>query len=83
VQQDGRSLVVEETHYDSRQVWRRGTGTLLDDRRIEVELSPVFDPPERLRLSYRLRLSSDARTLSGEVRDTVSDRSGTVTLMRR
>ena len=83
VQQDGRSLVVEETHYDSRQVWRRGTGTLLDDRRIEVELLPVFDPPERLRLSYRLRLSSDARTLSGDVHDLVSGRSGTVTLMRR
>ncbi len=83
VQQDGRSLVVEETHYDSRQVWRRGSGALLDDRRIEVELLPVFDPPERLRLSYRLRLSSDAQTLSGEVRDLVSGRSGTVTLMRR
>jgi hypothetical protein len=83
VRQDGRRLVVEETHYDSRQMWRRGTGAVLDDGTIEIELLPVFDPPERLRLSYRLRLSSDARNLSGEVRDLVSGRSETVTLLRR
>ncbi len=83
VQQDGRSLVVEETHYDSRQVWRRGTGTVLDGGRIEVELLTVFEPKDRLHLSYLLRLSSDGRTLAGEARDLVSGRSDSVTLMRR
>jgi hypothetical protein len=83
VRQDGRRLTIEETHYQSREVWRRGTGRVREDGAIEAELLPVFDPPERLRLAYRLQLSTDARNLSGEVRDLVSGRSGTVTLLRR
>lgn len=83
VRQDGRRLAIEETHYLSREVWRRGTGSVPDEGAIEVELLPVFDPPERLRLAYRLQLSTDGRSLSGEVRDFVSGRSGTVTLVRR
>jgi hypothetical protein len=83
VRQDGRRLTVEETHYQSREVWRRGTGSVLRDGAIEVELLPVFDPPERLRLAYRLHMSTDGRNLSGEVRDLVSGRDGTVTLLRR
>lgn len=83
VRQDGRRLAVEETHYDSRQVWRRGTGAVRDDGAIEVELLPVFDPPERLRLAYRLQLATDGRSLAGEVRDLVSGRTESVTLLRR
>jgi len=40
----------------------------------------AIDPPERLRLSYRLRLSGDERTLAGETRELVSGRSESVTL---
>lgn len=83
VRQDGRRLAVDETHYDSRQVWRRGTGAVRDGGTIEVELLPVFDPPERLRLAYRLRLATDGRSLSGEVHDLVSGRTESVTLLRR
>jgi len=83
VRQNDRMLTVEETHYDSRQVWRRGYGKVLDDGAIEVELLPVFDPPERLRLMYRLQFAADARSLSGEAHDLVSGRRETVTLLRR
>jgi hypothetical protein len=83
LEQTGRDVVIHETHYQSREVWRRGTGRLADDGTLEAELLPVFDPPERLRLEYRLRLSVDGRRLSGEVRDLVSGRSEVVTLQRQ
>jgi hypothetical protein len=83
VVQTGREVVIDETHYQSREVWRRGTGRLADDGTLHAELLPVFDPPERLRLEYRLRLSADGRRLGGDVRDLVSGRSDVVTLLRR
>lgn len=83
LEQTGREVSIHETHYQSREVWRRGTGRLADDGTLEAELLPVFDPPERLRLEYRLRLSTDGRRLSGEVRDLVSGRSEVVTLQRQ
>jgi len=83
VAQTGREVVIEETHYQSREVWRRGSGRVADDGTLNAELLPVFDPPERLRLEYRLRLSADGRRLSGDVRDLVSGRSDVVTLLRR
>lgn len=83
VEQTGRDVAIRETHYQSREVWRRGTGRLADDGTLHAELLPVFDPPERLRLEYRLRVSEDGRRLSGEVRDVVSGRSDVVTLQRQ
>jgi hypothetical protein len=83
VSQTGRVVVIEETHYQSREVWRRGTGRLADDGTLHAELLPVFDPPERLRLEYRLTLSADGSRLGGDVRDLVSGRSDVVTLLRR
>jgi hypothetical protein len=83
VEQAGREVAIRETHYQSREVWRRGTGRLDDDGRLQAELLPVFDPPERLRLEYRLRVSADGRHLSGEVRDLVSGQADVVTLQRQ
>ena len=83
VEQAGRQIEIRETHYQSREIWRRGTGRLAADGTLQAELLPVFDPPERLRLEYRLTLSADGRRLSGEVRDLVSGRSEVVTLQRQ
>lgn len=83
LEQAGSDVTIHETHYQSREVWRRGSGRLDDDGTLQAELLPVFDPPERLRLEYRLRLSTDGRRLSGEVRDLVSGRSEVVTLQRQ
>lgn len=65
VVQDGHRLAIEETHYLSREVWKRGTGTV-DGEAIHVSLDWVFErmPPE----TGRFRLSSDGRTLTGELR---------------
>lgn len=83
VQQDGRRLTVDETHYLSGEVWRRGTGTVLEDGSLELELLPVFEPPERLRLALRLRPGPDGRSLSGESQDLVTGRRESLTLLRR
>ena len=83
VEQAGRQIEIRETHYQSREVWRRGTGRLDDDGTLQAELLPVFDPPERLRLEYRLRVSADGRRLSGEMRDLVSGQADVVTLQRQ
>lgn len=83
VEQAGRDVAIRETHYQSREVWRRGTGRLDDDGTLQAELLPVFDPPERVRLEYRLRVSADGRRLSGDVHDLVSGRSDVVTLQRQ
>jgi len=65
VAQDGRRLIIEETHYLSREVWKRGTG-VIEDGAIRVSLDWAFDrmPPE----TGTLRLSPDGRTLIGELR---------------
>jgi hypothetical protein len=83
VEQDGREVVIRETHYQSREVWRRGAGRIDDDGTLQAELLPVFDPPERLRLEYRLMVSADGRRLSGDVRDVVSGQADVVALQRQ
>jgi hypothetical protein len=84
VVQDGSRLTIEETHYLSREVWKRGTGTL-DGEAVHVSLDWVFEgmPPQ----TGRFRLSADGRTLTGELRvpdrDPAQARFAPVVLMRR
>lgn len=59
-------LWVEETHQDSRQVWKRGAGKI-DGGRLAVELDLIFDREPFVYL-HRLRLSDDGKTLIGSVR---------------
>jgi hypothetical protein len=67
VVQNGRQLNIEETHYDSKQVWKRGSGTVTGDR-LEFSLDLVYESQRRL--TGDLRVSADRNSLSGEVRDT-------------
>jgi hypothetical protein len=64
-EKDGQ-LWIEETHYESRQVWKRGPGRIGSDG-LEVELELVFDR-EPFVYRHRLRLSDDHQTLVGSVR---------------
>ena len=59
-------LWVEETHNDSKQVWKRGAG-MIDADGLAVELDLVFDREPFLYL-HRLRLSDDRQSLIGSVR---------------
>lgn len=62
--QERERLRIEETHYLSRQVWKRGSGTIGPDG-VRVSLDWMFErlPPE----TGLLTLSADGRTLSGEL----------------
>ncbi len=66
VREKGGQLWVEETHYDSKQVWKRGPGKV-DADRLAVELDLVFDREPFLYL-HRFRLSDDRQSLIGSVR---------------
>lgn len=59
-------LWIEETHYESRQVWKRGSAVLAG-RDLSATLQLVFerDGPA---FSYRLQLSDDDQTLAGTVK---------------
>lgn len=59
-------LWVEETHNDSKQVWKRGPGKI-DADGLAVELDLVFDR-EPFAYLHQLKLSDDRQTLIGSVR---------------
>ncbi|MGB5452467.1 MAG: toll/interleukin-1 receptor domain-containing protein [Sedimenticolaceae bacterium] len=59
-------LWVEETHNDSKQVWKRGPAKI-DADGLSAELDLVFDREPLLYL-HRLRLSDDHQSLIGSVR---------------
>lgn len=80
VRKTGDGLTIDETHYESKQVWKHGSAQL-DNVMLSAELKLVFDPrPHRYR--YRLELSSDQQSLIGEVTDVASGRTSSVTLSR-
>jgi hypothetical protein len=79
VVQDGRRLGIEETHYDSKQVWKRGTG-IVDRDRVDFALDLVYGGPRRYEGS--LALSADGTLLSGTVRDTQSGSQESLALTR-
>lgn len=83
VWKDGAGYRVEETHYESKQVWRRGTGEARDGGAFVVELVPVFEQPGRARFRYELKLAADGTILAGTVRETVSGREASITLVRK
>lgn len=59
-------LWIEETHYESREVWKRGVGEH-DGDRLSVALELVFER-KPFRYLHELRLSDDGRALIGAVR---------------
>lgn len=74
VREKGDGLWVEETHYDSRQVWKQGPAEL-DDGQLGARLELVFDRRGDAYI-YRLRLSKDQQSLIGTARhvDSASDK---------
>lgn len=82
VWKDGARYRIEETHYDSKQVWRRGTGAANEGETFVVELQPVFDDPARARYRLELKVAADGRLLVGTIREVVSGRQESVSLSR-
>jgi hypothetical protein len=79
VLQDGRRLTIEETHYDSKQVWKRGAGTV-DGRRVEFFFETIYGLPRRY--EGTLTVASDTRSMSGVVRESNAERGAAVALTR-
>jgi hypothetical protein len=66
VQQRDTGLWVEETHYESLQVWQRGAGELQDGE-FSVALELVFQQ-QPFQYLHTLRLSDDGQFMSGTTR---------------
>jgi hypothetical protein len=79
VTQNGKRLTIEETDYDSKQVWKRGSGTI-DRDRVDFALDVVYGGPRRY--EGALRLSPDQNMMSGEVRDASSATKDSLALTR-
>jgi hypothetical protein len=62
VEQTGADLKIREVHYDSREVWRKGQGSI-DGDTLEFRLDLVFQ--EGYYTEGQLRLSRDGRRLTG------------------
>ncbi len=80
VREQGSGLWIEETHYDSRQVWKRGEAAV-DGVELQVALALVFEQ-RPFRYLHRLRLSADRQSLIGEVRRSDRDAVQSVVLTR-
>jgi len=79
VRQEGRRLDIEDVHYQSREVWREGTGQITREG-VVVDLRYVFEA--HASLHGTLRLSEDERTLSGIVTQAPSARKLSLDLRR-
>jgi len=79
VRQEGRRLDIEDVHYQSREVWREGTGRITREG-VVIDLRYVFEA--HATLHGTLQLSEDERTLSGIVTQTPSARKFTLDLRR-
>jgi hypothetical protein len=79
VVQTGPQVSVEETHYQSKEVWKKGTGTVRPDG-IRVVLDLVYGAP--IRYEAELQLSPDGGSMQGQVIDTRSSNKAPLTLTR-
>jgi hypothetical protein len=79
VLQDGRRLTIEETHYDSKQVWKRGAGTVVW-LRVEFFFETFYGLPRRY--EGTLTVASDPRSMRGVVRESNAERGAAVALTR-
>jgi len=79
VQQNGRDLKIEETHYDSKQVWKRGAGAV-DGNQVTFFLDPVFGAPHRFEGTHAV--SSDLRVMSGKLKEANSSAADSLSLTR-
>jgi hypothetical protein len=63
VRQQGRDLIVDEVHHQSREVWKKGMGEV-GHGTVDLRLQLVFKNPA-YRYAGRLSLARDGRTMTG------------------
>jgi len=79
IRQEGSALRIEDVHYDSREVWRAGSGRVTDST-VEVDLQYRFQKGVSLRGS--MALSADGHILEGDLTEAPSGRTVRITLRR-
>ncbi len=79
VTRTGSDLAIEETHYDSKEVWKRGHGRF-EPPAVHYELQYVFEKGAAEK--GRLELSDDRKVLRGEAEQIPSGSRAIVTLTR-
>jgi hypothetical protein len=79
VLQDGEHLTIEETHYDSKQVWMRGGGTVSRNS-VNFYLETIYGA--RRRYVGTLAVAADAQSMSGAMREANSDQDSALALKR-
>lgn len=80
VTQDGDRLTIEETHRDSREVWRKGMATLRG-KVLEIELDLVFQ--RGYHYTGELQLAGNGATLTGAIALQRDGRTEPITLTRQ
>lgn len=80
VTQDGGRLTIEETHRESREVWRKGVATL-HGKVLELELDLVFQ--RDYHYAGELHLAGDGATLTGAITLQRDGRTEPMTLTRQ
>jgi hypothetical protein len=79
VRQDGDTARIEDVHYQTREIWRRGDARVAGDR-VDVTLTYVFSPD--VTLSGQLHLDPGGRSLVGVLTESRSGREVSVVLRR-
>jgi hypothetical protein len=80
-EKDDGVLWIEETHYDSQQVWRHGRGRLEGDG-LHAALKLVFEDTS-FRYLHKLQVSSDGQSLIGAVRRSDREKGSSLVLTRQ
>lgn len=80
VRQDGDRLRIEDAHYQTHEVWRRGEGRVSGEG-VDVTLTYVLRPD--LTLRGRSRLEARGRAQAGNLAESRGDRAVNVRLRRR
>ena len=80
VREKDDALWVEETHYDSQQVWKRGPGRI-DDDGLHTALQLVFEK-QPFRYLHKLQLATDGQSLIGAERRSDQSKGRSLVLTR-
>jgi hypothetical protein len=79
IRQSGIELIIEDTHYETHEVWRKGRGRIAGDT-VQVDLAYTFQPG--LTMGGKLTIDSDGQSMHGTLLEVPSGRAIQVSLRR-
>ena len=79
IRQSGIELTIEDTHYDTHEVWRKGRGRIAGDM-VQVDLAYTFQPG--LTIGGKLTIDPDGQSMRGTLLEAPSGRAILLSLRR-